>query len=130
MFIQQPPNKLLHKWFVVYISSLDFKSIKSNNYLFTFSCGNDINYLPLYMDDIILNSSCNPLIWHIISGYHMNFPCLTWALCPSFWVLWPLVNLLGCFIPSRSLLDTSSFMITWLLAILIVHISITSLSFP
>lgn len=69
---KQSPRAWYH-WFVVYIASLGFFSSKSDSSLFTFRHGNDVVYLLLYVDDIILTASSPSLVTHVISRLSTEF---------------------------------------------------------
>ena len=71
--LKQAP-RTWHHCFAHFLFQTGFVVAKSDNSLFTFCQGNDMAYLPLYVDDIILWTSFNALRDRIISHLKFEFP--------------------------------------------------------
>nr|GEV85458.1 ribonuclease H-like domain-containing protein [Tanacetum cinerariifolium] len=59
--------------FVSYATRVGFQHSKTNSILFVFHRGSDIDYLLLYMDDIILTASSSAFLQRIIASLHSEF---------------------------------------------------------
>ncbi|CAI9298694.1 unnamed protein product [Lactuca saligna] len=62
------------KRFTVYITSVGFQSSRSDTSLFTYHHENDVAYLLLYVDNIILTASLSTLATRVISRLSAEFP--------------------------------------------------------
>ncbi|GJY93472.1 ribonuclease H-like domain-containing protein [Tanacetum coccineum] len=65
-----------HAWFqrfASYATHGGFQHSRTDSYLFIFQQGNDIAYLLIYVDDIILTASSSDLLKQIISSLHAEF---------------------------------------------------------
>jgi hypothetical protein len=65
-----------HAWFTrfaEFIVKLDFRAARSDSSLFVPRCGNDIAYLLLYVDDIVLTSSSSSLRRTIVDRLRSEF---------------------------------------------------------
>lgn len=71
--LKQAPRAWYQR-FAVYISSLGFRSSKSDTSLFIYHHGSDVIYLLLYVDDIILTASSPALVTRVISRLSSEFP--------------------------------------------------------
>lgn len=60
--------------FSSYLHRLGFVSTKSDASLFVYSCGKDIAYLLLYVDDIVLTGSSLALLSRITASLKTEFP--------------------------------------------------------
>ena len=70
--------------FVRFITSQGFKQSRSDASLFVYKRGNDISYLLLYVDDIIVTSSSSLLTSKIITAMKQKFPMTDGGLINSF----------------------------------------------
>jgi hypothetical protein len=70
--LKQAP-RAWNKQFVTYLHSLGFVASAMDTSLFVYRNGDDIAYLLLYVDDIVLTASSDTLLQHIIDRLHSEF---------------------------------------------------------
>ena len=70
--LKQAPRAWYHR-FATYISSIGFRSSKSDNSLFIHTSGSQTAYLLLYIDDIALIASSKMFLQQIISALKAEF---------------------------------------------------------
>lgn len=63
----------MNKWFVTYLRSLPFVPSAMDTSLFVYRNGDDIAYILLYADDIVLTASSDTLLHNIINRLHSEF---------------------------------------------------------
>ncbi|XP_023743004.1 uncharacterized mitochondrial protein AtMg00810-like [Lactuca sativa] len=71
--------------FVSYILTIGFVCNKSDSSLFIYNQGNDIAYLLLYVDDIVLTTTSSALKAHLITGLKQEFDMTDLGPLSYFW---------------------------------------------
>nr|GEU33404.1 copia protein [Tanacetum cinerariifolium] len=70
--LKQAPRAWFHL-FASYAIRVGFQHSRTDSFVFIFQQGNDIAYLLIYVDDIILTASSSDLLKRIISSLHVEF---------------------------------------------------------
>jgi hypothetical protein len=70
--LKQAP-RAWYQWFSTYIRQLGFTSSASDTSLFIYKDGDNVAYLLLYVDDIMLTASSTSLLQHITARLHSEF---------------------------------------------------------
>jgi hypothetical protein len=65
--LKQAP-RAWYSWFATFLLTLGFTEAKSDTSLFVYHRGDEIAYLLLYVDDIVLTASSQPLLQCIIAS--------------------------------------------------------------
>jgi hypothetical protein len=77
--LKQAP-RAWNKRFATYLHSLGFVASAMDTSLFVYCNGDDIAYLLLYVDDIVLTTSSDTLLQHIIDRLHSEFAMTDWGI--------------------------------------------------